>query len=451
MYSIKKLPERQKDPNGCCPSVKIGKKYINPWPSSKTKAKSQFWEMFSRVITRKSFKRLSKEDYIKVDADLKSINDYSKYEDDIVLQLTWFGHAAVLLQINGFNILFDPLLSSRASPVPFMGPYRYRKRGFKSFSELPKIDLLIISHNHYDHLDKTTLKEIFKEFKNRNLHIFCPKGLKKWFLKRYNLLKDQITEGDWWDDFEITKLESTFTSETSISSESTSKFTLLNEHSISSSSVSSLLGSIKREFSLKHDESIVTGKKLTISCVPAQHSSRRGLFDGNRSLWCGWVVKSEDASFYFAGDTGYRAIPEKCPDEDRQLYPHCPFFTQIGKIYGPFDYACIPIGPSNDSNIATAVHVDSTDAINIHKDIQSKCSIPIHWGTVANFCTKEITHDPNLLRKQMKKSGLPLEEFNIAYIGEVLRLFKFDTYKYKIIKQKEQQLEQKQLFIIKEE
>ncbi|ORX83568.1 Metallo-hydrolase/oxidoreductase [Anaeromyces robustus] len=381
--------------------------------------------MFLRVITRRSFKRLSKEDYVKVDVDLKSINDYSIYEDDIGLQLTWFGHAAALLQINGFNILFDPLLSSRASPVPFMGPYRYRKRGFKSFSELPQIDLLIISHNHYDHLDKTTLKEMFKEFKNRKLHIFCPIGLKKWFLKRYNLLKDQITEGDWWDDFEITKIENPSTSENTITSKSISKSISLNEHSMSSSSVMSLLGSMNNE------ESLITGKKLRISCVPAQHSSRRGLFDGNKSLWCGWAIKSDDASFYFAGDTGYRAIPENCPDEDRSLYPHCPFFTQIGKIYGPFDYACIPIGPSNDSNIATAVHVDSTDAINIHKEIQSKHSIPIHWGTVANFCTIEITHDPNLLRSQMKKSGLPLEEFNIAYIGQVLKLLKKDTYKNK--------------------
>jgi len=76
--------------------------------------------------------------------------------------------------------------------------------------------------------------------------------------------------------------------------------------------------------------------------------------------------------------------------------------------------------------------VDPTDAINIHKDIRSKRSIPIHWGTVANYCTKEITHDPKELQQAMIKSGLPPEEFDIVYIGLVLKVIKKDTIKTKI-------------------
>eukprot|EP00833_Pecoramyces_ruminatium_P013705 jgi/Orpsp1_1/1187737/evm.model.d7180000059800.1 len=397
MYTVNKLPEREKDQNGCCSSVKIGNKYINPWPSCKSRTKSHFWETFFRVATRKSFKKLPEENFVKVDVDLDAINNYSENEKDIALQLTWLGHSAVLLQVNDFNILFDPLLSFRASPFNFIGHYRYRSKGFKSFNQLPKIDLLVISHNHYDHLDKRAIKKMLKVKKNKNVHVFCPLGLKKWFITRLNLSSSQITECDWWDDYEISKKNE-------------------NNSSVDPSSVEE-----EKKENIKSEE-----KSLKISCVPAQHSSRRSLFDGNKTLWSGWVIKSNDVSFYFAGDTGYRAIPENCSNEERKKYPYCPVFSQIGKIYGPFDFACIPIGPSNDTNSVTPSHVDPVDAINIHKDIKSKHSIPIHWGTVANFCTIDITHDPKLLRQEMKKSGIPLEEFDIVYIGQIVKAFKKD-------------------------
>ncbi|KAG4085815.1 Metallo-hydrolase/oxidoreductase [Neocallimastix lanati (nom. inval.)] len=419
MYSVKKLPGRPKDINVCCPSVKVGNKYINPWPSSKNRSKSHFWETFFRVATRRSFKKLPEKDFVKVDVNLEAINSYIEKEKDIALQLIWFGHAAALLQINGFNILFDPLLTFRASPFKFIGHYRYRKRGFKSFSQLPQIDVLVISHNHYDHLDKRAIKEMFKEKKNKNLHIFCPIGLKKWFLKRFDLLNSQITEGDWWDDFKIVKNES----------DNSFKETMHYISKVDSSlSISSMFGNSSNAISIPFEiENEYEKKSLNVSFVPAQHSSRRTLFDGNKTLWGGWVIKSQYASFYFAGDTGYRAIPENCSNEERLKYPYCPVFTQIGNIHGPFDLACIPIGPSNDTNEVTKVHVDPTDAINIHKDIKSKRSIPIHWGTVANFCTIEVTHDPKVLRREMEKSGLPLEEFNIAYIGQVIKILKSET------------------------
>ncbi len=123
------------------------------------------------------------------------------------------------------------------------------------------------------------------EEKNRNLHIFCPIGLKKWFLKRFKLSKNQITEGDWWDDFEITKHVST-----------SSETTLYNDKKITSTGTNNSLSSF---FSLSTSSSVQ--KKLIVSCVPAQHSSRRGLFDGNKTLWAGWTIKSHYVSFYFSG------------------------------------------------------------------------------------------------------------------------------------------------------
>jgi len=426
----------------------IYKKIIMKWPSSKSQSnKRHALETYIRFLTRRSFRKLPEEKFVKVDVDLKTLNEYPHHQNSVALQVTWLGHAATFLQINGFNILFDPLLRFRASPFPYIGPYRYRKRGFKSFADFPQIDILIISHNHYDHLDKRAIKEMLRERKNQKMHIFCPLGLKKWFLNRFNLMSQQITEGDWWDDFEIIKNEDTF-SETTLYNEKSDSIENLN-YFLSSSDSSLLEKNLNTSATLTinnnniticndGDTVFLTERKIQVSCVPAQHSSRRGLFDGNRSLWSGWVIRSEDASFYFAGDTGYRAIPENCSDEERMQYPHCPFFTQIGKEYGPFDLACIPIGPSNDTNMVTPVHVDPTDAINIHKDIQSRHSIPIHWGTVANFCTIEITHDPRMLRQAMINSGLPLEEFDIAYIGEVLTVTKEETLK---AQEKKQQLE----------
>jgi len=161
----------------------------------------------------------------------------------------------------------------------------------------------------YDHLDKKSIKEMLKEKKNRNLHIFCPVGLKKWFLKRFNLSKNQITEGDWWDDFEISKPKDTSfettlcnnklistigTNDNSLSSSGTSLI-----KSIHSSSYSSFTTTSSSSFS--HISSGFPDKKLIVSCVPAQHSSRRGLRDGNKTLWAGWAIRSHYVSFYFSG------------------------------------------------------------------------------------------------------------------------------------------------------
>jgi N-acyl-phosphatidylethanolamine-hydrolysing phospholipase D len=86
-----------------------------------------------------------------------------------------------------------------------------------------------------------------------------------------------------------------------------------------------------------------------IICLPSQHSSSRGLFDKDHTLWASWAVKSGDKSVWFAGDTGYRAVPELAEGVDDygpefEDLPWCPYFKQIGELYGPFDLGLIPIG-----------------------------------------------------------------------------------------------------------
>eukprot|EP00833_Pecoramyces_ruminatium_P002250 jgi/Orpsp1_1/1176282/evm.model.c7180000057027.1 len=268
MNYLKKLPERQKNSETCCPSVKEGKVYINPWPSAterKATYKSLLPKRISGYITS-SITAREKNKSLKVDLDLNAIKDYHENDKNIAMQLTWLGHSAFLLQINTFTILLDPFLSKRASPLNFIGPYRCRDRGFKSFSELPPIDFIILSHNHYDHLDKATIKEIYSEEQNKNAQVLCPMDLKKWFLG-LGIPEHQVTECDWWDDYDAIRIP------TSID---TSDETALSEALADPAN-----------------------KKITISAVPAQHFSGRTGLDFNETLWVGWVFKSQDVSYYF--------------------------------------------------------------------------------------------------------------------------------------------------------
>ncbi|OUM56719.1 hypothetical protein PIROE2DRAFT_18546 [Piromyces sp. E2] len=99
MFTIKKLPEKIKDVNSCCPSTMKGKKFINPWPSIKSQTnKRHLLETYFRFLTRKSFRKLPEEKFVKVDVNLKDLNDYSKHQNEVALQVTWLGHAATFLQ-----------------------------------------------------------------------------------------------------------------------------------------------------------------------------------------------------------------------------------------------------------------------------------------------------------------------------------------------------------------
>jgi N-acyl-phosphatidylethanolamine-hydrolysing phospholipase D len=158
--------------------------------------------------------------------------------------VTWVGHSTVLIQLEEVNFLTDPQWSERASPLSFAGPRRVVPPGVR-LEDLPPIDFVLISHDHYDHLDAPTVKRLWAAHRPRFL---VPLGLKAWFSE---LGIDAVDELDWWD--------------------------------------------------------TRTVKGLTIVCLPNQHWSARTLWDQNRRLWAGWAVLGRDRRFYFAGDTGYYA------------------------------------------------------------------------------------------------------------------------------------------------
>ncbi|QKJ87372.1 hypothetical protein PMPD1_2428 [Paramixta manurensis] len=161
-------------------------------------------------------------------------------EDDAVW---WLGHACLLLRNNNRYCLIDPALSKRASPLRFYGPARKTPASL-NINQLPSLDTVLISHNHYDHLDKPTVQRIIRRFPE--VHFIVPLGLKAWFVKQG---ARRVTALDWWE-------------------------------------------------STQH-------VGFTVHAVPARHWSMRTLKDRNRSLWCGWVVQTKNLRFWFTGDSGY--------------------------------------------------------------------------------------------------------------------------------------------------
>lgn len=159
------------------------------------------------------------------------------------LRVTFINHATTLIQLDGVNVLTDPIYAERASPFDFAGPRRVRPPGIK-FEDLPRIDAVVISHNHYDHLDVATLQRIARTWPN--VQIFAGLGNKP-FLEAKGL--PHVTELDWWDGREL--------------------------------------------------------RGITVRSVPNQHFSNRGLFDGDGTLWTAWVLEGAGGKAYFGGDTGY--------------------------------------------------------------------------------------------------------------------------------------------------
>ncbi len=158
------------------------------------------------------------------------------------ISITFVNHSTFLIQVNGLNILTDPVWSERVSPVSFAGPKRMRPPGI-AFDSLPPIDIVLLSHNHYDHLDLPTLHRLQDKYAP---NIISPLGISA-FLSQQGI--PGSTDLDWWE-------------------------------------------------SLTH-------QGLTIHCTPAQHFSGRGLFDRDQTLWGGFVLSTSSGNVYFAGDSGY--------------------------------------------------------------------------------------------------------------------------------------------------
>lgn len=169
------------------------------------------------------------------------------------IRITFVNHATFLIQVDGKNILTDPVWSDRASPFQLIGPKRMRPPGIR-FQDLPHIDAVLISHNHYDHLDIHTVKKLHERY---SPHFIAPLGVPA-YLRKHGI--EDISELDWWEEQQL-------------------------------------------------DE------RIKVSAVPAQHFSGRGLSDRDKTLWCGFMLECHSGNIYFAGDTGYDGFFEEIGEQ----------------------------------------------------------------------------------------------------------------------------------------
>ncbi|WFD42280.1 hypothetical protein MPSI1_000921 [Malassezia psittaci] len=210
---------------------------------------------------------------------------------------TWLGHAGVLVQLPGteahpdpITLLFDPIFSARCSPTQLVGPLRFFPAPC-TVDDLPPIDFVFISHNHYDHLDYNTILALWRRF-GSDIHFFVPLGNKAWFTdENPGVAKENVIELDWWDHCDI-HLKKKGGNSPSMSDAS---------HAASESSDSTCT------------QPDTTPRTLRITCTPAQHGSGRNALDTNHALWSSWMIEHTDPRgqydpyrVFFGGDSGYR-------------------------------------------------------------------------------------------------------------------------------------------------
>jgi len=283
-------------------------------------------------------------------ADLEFIRDNARAGAAMQPTLTWIGHASTLVQLGGLNLLTDPVFSERASPLSFVGPKRAQPPGI-ALAELPHIDVVLISHNHYDHLDDASVRALNAQAGGPPLFI-VPLGNKAWMAERDIT---NVVELDWWQSHTVGMTE--------------------------------------------------------IVLTPVQHWSGRTLNDRLKTLWGGYAVFAPDLHLFFTGDTGY----SKDFADIRER------FRAREADGGGFDLALIAIGAYEPRWFMATQHVNPAEAVQIHLDVNAKCSVGIHWGTF-ELTDESLDQPPKDLIDARHAKGLADDAFSVMAIGETRRM-----------------------------
>ncbi len=252
--------------------------------------------------------------------------------------VTFIGHATFLLRTADAVILTDPVFTTHAGPFGRLGPRRVRPPAIP-LDRLPMPDIVLVSHNHYDHLQPSSLR--------RCAHGAEPQFVTGLGLGRYlrRLTLENVIELDWWQEADL-------------------------------------------------------GGGRIVACVPAQHFSARTPFDRNRTLWCGFVLRSGSETIYFGGDSGYG-----------------PHFKEIARRCPPIDVALLPIGAYEPRWFMRPVHMNPAEAVQAHVDLRARVSVGMHFGTFQ--LTDEAIDEPLLaLDRALEERGLSDEEFTVLDFGE---------------------------------
>ncbi|EJQ51878.1 hypothetical protein A6279_13390 [Bacillus wiedmannii] len=187
-------------------------------------------------------------DYLKMKTKLRPIKNLpivlSNKDNESLESVTWFGHSASLLKIEGKKLLLDPMFGDASSPFPLFNSKRYSGTFSLEREELQEIDAIIISHNHYDHLNYKSIMQL----KDRAKHFYVPSGVAQYLIK-WGVSPSKISEHNWWDE--------------------------------------------------------ITFDNIKLVCAPARHFSGRSMTDRDCSLWCSWLILGQETKVFFSGDSGY--------------------------------------------------------------------------------------------------------------------------------------------------
>ncbi|PGA98788.1 MBL fold metallo-hydrolase [Bacillus toyonensis] len=187
-------------------------------------------------------------DYFKMKSKLRPIKDLpivlSNKDDKSLESVTWFGHSASLLKVEGKKLLLDPMFGDASSPFPIFNSKRYSGAFSLEREDLQEIDAIIISHNHYDHLNYESIMQL----KDRAKYFYVPTGVAQYLIK-WGVSPSKISEHKWWDE--------------------------------------------------------ITFDNIKLVCAPARHFSGRSMTDRDRSLWCSWLILGQETKVFFSGDSGY--------------------------------------------------------------------------------------------------------------------------------------------------
>ncbi|MFK8057550.1 MAG: MBL fold metallo-hydrolase [Saprospiraceae bacterium] len=254
-------------------------------------------------------------------------------------KIVWYGHSVVLMNLGGKTILIDPMFGSNTTPIAPFPNKRFSENSLSLVDQFPEIDLIVLTHDHYDHLDYDSIQKL----KHKTKKYFVALGVKR-HLIQWGVEADLITEFDWWNDAMFEDIKITFT--------------------------------------------------------PTRHFSGRGLSDRAKSLWGGWVFKTENENIWFSGDSGYGE-----------------HFKAVGERLGPFDFAFMECGQYNDD--WRSIHMFPEESIRAAFDAGVRKAMPVHWGGFALSYQHTWTDPAEEFVKSSEDEGL---SYMLPPIGKIFTI-----------------------------
>lgn len=275
------------------------------------------------------------------------------------IRTTWLGHSSVLFQLDGINILSNPNFSQRGIKYYYPGTdKRYRNPVYK-VEDLPRIDIVVISNTHFDHLDLPTVRAINERFVDMVLW-YVPLGVKEWMNKAGCT---NVVELNWWAKDEVEFVDHI-------------------------------------HYPDRNEDEQTASTKVEVNCTPSQNYHSREMNDDNGALWCSWVIITPRYKLFTVGATGYAEI-----------------FKTIGNEFGPFHLCSLPIGGYHPRDKFGYGNVTPEEAVQMHKDLLAMCSVATTWGTFA-ISNEVYNEPPRRLNEELRNQNLSEMQFFLLKHGE---------------------------------